>query len=75
MLLEPREMFDLARIGYEVIDGTPCAVYSEEKCIELLTKDLTENDGMGREDAYEAAVEHYSFNVAGAQGKGYPIFR
>jgi len=45
-------------------DGGPRAVYSIEKCIRVLAKDMS----------HEEATEYFWFNVAGAGGDNYPIF-
>lgn len=56
--------FDAAIIG--VTESTePVAVYDWDKCIEILRKDMSEED----------ALEHMSFNVTGAYvGKRTPLF-
>ena len=56
--------FDAAIIG--IVESTePTAVYDWDKCIEILRKDMPEED----------ALEHMSFNVTGAYvGKRTPLF-
>jgi hypothetical protein len=56
---------DEAFLGIDTSGDEPRAVYSTEKCIEILARE------MGREDA----VEYFDFNVAGAYvGPQTPIF-
>jgi hypothetical protein len=65
LVLEPRDVFDAALIGFARQGGTVMAVYSEAKVIEALIA-----DGMTEEDA----LDHYGFNVSGSIGVGLPVF-
>jgi hypothetical protein len=58
--------FDDALIGTaRRISGTLVAVYDREKCLEILSRDMSPED----------AEEYFSFNVEGAWvGEGTPIF-
>tara|TARA_R100001463_G_scaffold3106_1_gene12724 strand:+ start:3156 stop:3437 length:282 start_codon:yes stop_codon:yes gene_type:complete len=55
---------DEAFVGVDTENEPPRAVYSIEKCIDILT------DGM----SYDEAAEYFWYNVAGAGGEGYPIY-
>tara|TARA_R110001583_G_scaffold187761_1_gene349251 strand:- start:81 stop:365 length:285 start_codon:yes stop_codon:yes gene_type:complete len=55
---------DKAFVGIDSENETPRAVYSIEKCIEVLSEDMSS----------EEAVDYFWFNVAGSGGKGYPIY-
>lgn len=56
---------DDAFIGVDTSGDEPRAVYSAQKCIDILAKDMD----------YEDAAEHFHFNVAGAYvGPQTPIF-
>lgn len=45
--------------------NAPCVIYDKEKCIEILTKDMS----------YEEAVEYFDFNVEQAYvGEATPMF-
>lgn len=58
--------FDEAIEGLvEPMDGPPLVVYSEEKILQILMDDMQN---------YDEAMEHYSFNIAGAyMGAGTPL--
>ena len=57
--------FDEAFMGVVFEWGPPRAVYSYEKCVEVLRRDMN----------YEEAVEHMEFNVVGAyMGEQTPLF-
>ena len=57
--------FDDAFIGIDLDWECPRAVYSREKAIEILERDMT----------YEEAVEYFDFNVSEAYvGPGTPMF-
>jgi hypothetical protein len=45
-------------------EGGPRAVYSIEKCINILAEDMS----------HEEATEYFWFNVAGALGEGFPFY-
>jgi hypothetical protein len=70
--LEDRELtavladgLDEAFLGIDTSGDEPRAVYSIEKCVEILARDMGE----------ESAVEYFDFNVAGAYvGPQTPIF-
>lgn len=56
---------DEAFLGIDTSGDEPRAVYSTEKCIEILARDMGE----------ENAVEYFDFNVAGSYvGPQTPIF-
>ena len=55
---------DAAFIGIMPINGVYIAVYSIEKSIQIIAKDMPEKD----------AEEYFWYNVEGAKGKGYPVF-
>mgnify|MGYP001165634533 FL=1 len=55
---------DEAFVGVDTENEPPRAVYSIEKCIDIL------KDGM----SYDEAAEYFWYNVAGAGGEGYPIY-
>ena len=57
------EYFDSAIIGLMMEE---VVVYNEDKVIEI----LMEHDEMEWEDA----VEHYSFNIRGSLGEGFPVY-
>lgn len=57
--------FEEAFIGMSLEWGPPRAVYSYDKCVEVLERDMD----------YEDAVEYMEFNVTGAYvGKQTPVF-
>jgi len=57
--------FDEAILGLTSVNGVTVVVYSIEKCIEILSRDMS----------YEEAVEYFDFNVAGAHiGDGTPLW-
>jgi len=57
--------FDDAMIGHGVSFEGECVVYDYDKVIEILMKDMTQ----------EEAEEYFSFNIAGAYvGKNMPVF-
>lgn len=57
--------FDDAFIGVDLKSDEPRAVYDEEKCIDILAKDMSHED----------AVDYYHFNVAGSYvGPQTPLF-
>ena len=53
-----------AFIGVITEEEPPKAVYSIERCIKILAEEMS----------YEDANDYFWFNVAGAGGKGYPIY-
>tara|TARA_R110002020_G_scaffold106966_1_gene248706 strand:+ start:1543 stop:1818 length:276 start_codon:yes stop_codon:yes gene_type:complete len=55
---------DGAFIGIATEEEPPQAVYSIERCIQILTKDMSQ----------EEAEEYFWFNVAGSQGEGFPLY-
>ena len=55
---------DAAFVGLMQADDAYIAVYSIEKSIQIIAKEMPETD----------AVEHFWYNVDGAKGKGYPGF-
>tara|TARA_R110001583_G_scaffold18627_2_gene73879 strand:- start:694 stop:975 length:282 start_codon:yes stop_codon:yes gene_type:complete len=55
---------DGAFLGVYTEGDTPCAVYSIDKCISILSEQMPK----------EEASEYFWFNVAGAGGKGYPLY-
>ena len=55
---------DEAFIGLSQEEGVPRAVYSIERCIKALSREMDE----------EEAEEYFWYNVAGAKGDGYPLF-
>jgi hypothetical protein len=55
--------FDEAIIGVD--EATMCLIYSVSKCIEILMRDMSEED----------AMEHFSYNVSGSYvGEQTPIW-
>lgn len=66
LLLEPRDVFDSALVGFAHQGGTTMAVYSRY----LVIAALVLKEGMSEEDAWD----HYGFNVSGSIGLGYPVF-
>jgi len=44
----------------------PVAMYSYDKCIEILMRDSEGEEGLSEEDRYFQAVEHFEFNTLGA---------
>jgi len=54
--------FDEAVIGVD--DNSMRLIYSVSKCIEILKRDMTE----------EEAIEHFDFNVKGAYVEEKPLF-
>lgn len=76
LLLEPRETYDKALIGFTTTPqdhwpretNTLVAIYSAEKCIEA----LMEAEGWD----YDDSVEWFEFNTSGAWvGEGTPTFQ
>lgn len=55
---------DEAFLGISTEEEPPRAVYSIDKCIEILSKDMPA----------EEAEEYFWYNVAGAGGSGYPLY-
>jgi len=55
---------DSGFIGISTEEDTPRAVYSVDKCINELAEQMS----------MEEASEYFWFNVAGAGGKGFPIY-
>jgi len=55
---------DGAFIGIATEEEPPQAVYSIERCVQILAKDMSQ----------EEAEEYFWFNVAGAQGEGFPLY-
>lgn len=55
---------DEAFIGLDLENEPPRAVYSIDKCIDVLAQDMTLKD----------ADEYFWFNVAGALGEGMPLY-
>jgi len=55
---------DGAFLGISTEDEPPRAVYSIEKCVEILRKDMSA----------EEAEEYFWYNVAGTSGPGYPLY-
>jgi|TARA_Y100000401_G_scaffold33009_1_gene24411 hypothetical protein len=55
---------DDAFIGVALDEDPTRAVYSIEKCIEILSKEMKPDE----------AEEYFWVNVAGSRGEGYPIF-
>ena len=53
-----------AFLGVITEEEPPKAVYSIERCIKILSEEMSHED----------ATEYFWFNVAGAGGKGYPIY-
>ena len=61
--------FDEAVIGIE--ENEMRLIYSVKKCLEIIARDETGEDG----DAYENAYEYFTFNVSNAYvGKQTPIW-
>ena len=59
------EGFEPAFVGIGRQFGKPIAVYDRDKCLALLSKDMT----------YEDAIDYFEFNVSGAWvGEQTPIF-
>ena len=56
--------FDDAFLGVSVGEDTPQAVYSIERCIQILAQQMSQKE----------AEEYFWFNVAGSLGKGYPLY-
>ena len=64
--------FDDAVIGIATDFTEPRLIYSVKKCLEILEKDFTEEDG---ESPCEMAMEYFTFNVCGAWvGEQTPIW-
>lgn len=86
MMLEPRELYDAAYLGYVHQGGITIAVYSMARTIELIYEanledirtrtvwQVSETQTL-EELAYSDAVEHYHFNVSGSIGVGFPVFQ
>jgi hypothetical protein len=55
---------DGAFLGISTEEEPPRAVYSIDKCIEILSEEMS----------VEEAEEYFWYNVAGAGGEGYPLF-
>ena len=55
---------DGAFLGISAEEEPPRAVYSIEKCINILRKDMTADE----------AEEYFWYNVAGASGHGFPLY-
>ena len=55
---------DAAFVGIMPVNGVYVAVYSIEKSIQIIAKEMPQKD----------AEEHFWYNVDGAKGKGYPVF-
>ena len=55
---------DEAFIGLELENEPPRAVYSIDKCIDVLAQEMTLKD----------ADEYFWFNVAGVAGEGMPLY-
>ena len=55
---------DGAFIGIATEEEPPQAVYSIERCVQILAKDMSQ----------EEAEEYFWFNVAGSQGRGFPLY-
>ena len=55
---------DEAFLGISTEEEPPRAIYSIEKCISILRKDMSADE----------ADEYFWFNVAGAKGEGYPLY-
>ena len=53
-----------AFVVINIEEEPPRAVYSIEKCINILAEEMSHED----------AKEYFWFNVAGAGGEGYPIY-
>lgn len=65
-MLEPRELFDEAFLGYGYRPGDPCevAIYDREVVVGLFAREMS----------WEDAEEHVSFNVEGSWcGPGTPM--
>lgn len=59
------DSFDEAIIGVTSVNGVTVVAYSIEKCIEILSRDMS----------YEEATEFFDFNVAGSHlGEGTPLW-
>ena len=59
------DSFEEAFIGIGRQFGNPIAIYNRNKCLEILSRDMTEDE----------AVEYFSFNTEGAWvGNQTPIF-
>ena len=62
LLLEPREVFDGAVVGWvERCGQDPIACYDYEKVIDAILETGAEDDM-----TYDEAVEHFSYNVIGS---------
>lgn len=55
---------DEAFLGIITEEDPPRAVYSIEKCVAILRKDMSAED----------AEEYFWYNVAGAGGAGFPLY-
>ena len=55
---------DGAFLGISAEEEPPRAVYSIEKCIAILSKDMSADE----------AEEYFWYNVAGASGHGFPLY-
>ena len=70
VLLEPREVFDSMILGV----STNAFIYDQDALIEYWAKEFTE-DEVGKDEAYEMAVEWFQFNVEGAyMGEHTPVY-
>jgi hypothetical protein len=64
LLLEPRELFDKAVLGY--LESPTVFIYSAPKVLEILMRE--------QDMSYEDAQEWFNFNIAGSLGEGYPLY-
>ena len=55
---------DAAFVGVDTESEEPRAVYSIDKCIEILSEEMSTDE----------ASEYFWYNVAGSCGKGYPLY-
>ena len=58
------ENLDEGFMGVATEEDPPRAVYSVERCINILAEEMTQDE----------ATEHFWHNVAGYGGAGYPLF-
>jgi hypothetical protein len=74
LLLKPRNVYDKALIGVAHQAGVNYAVYSQARVIEAMAADMMTDEEAEDEVTYEDVLEHYSFNVSGSIGVGFPVF-
>jgi len=76
-LLYPTDLKDAIIGKMEFFDGAngliERIVLDKDKCIDILVKSFME-DGVGEEEAYEDAIEHFYYNTLGSYMDGVPAY-